>query len=149
MPITIKELKERRRQQQQLVQEQQNIIDRQIDTSPSRAGIAARHIRKKVLNMPMHPSHKKSNLTRHYKICKLNNEREKQIETLIKKNKINGKALKSRPTLKNKDIVGIVKKTLKATQKIAATPYKRGARGRKRHRRTRKHRKHKKSKQRG
>ena len=34
MPITIKELKERRRQQQQLVQEQQNIIDRQIDTSP-------------------------------------------------------------------------------------------------------------------
>ena len=125
MPITIKELKERRRQQQQLVQEQQNIIDRQIDTSPSRAGIAARHIRKKVLNMPMHPSHKKRNLTRAASAATYN-------------------ALKSRPTLKNKDIVGIVKKTLKATQKIAATPYKRGARGRKRHRRTRKHRKHKK-----
>ncbi len=45
---------------------------------------------------------KKSNLTRHYKICKLNNEKEKQIETLIKKNKINGKEIKRMTKLINK-----------------------------------------------
>ena len=125
MPITLKELKERRRQQQKLVQEHQNIIDRQIDTSPSRAGIAARHIRTKVSNMSIHPTRNKINLTRAASAATYN-------------------ALKRHPTIKNRDIADIVKKTLKATQRIATTPSKRGARGRKRHRKTRKHRKHKK-----